>query len=61
MTFGGITIRVVENGTEITNPDTGEKLTVTDTDMVRLRHTIYMTQRTYDAIKERVPVVNKAP
>jgi hypothetical protein len=59
--FGGFALRVVEQGTEIINPDTGERLTVTDTGAVRLRSTLYMTQRTYDALKERVNVAGKAP
>ncbi len=61
MIFGGFTINVVEPGTEITNAATGKKLTVTDTEMVTMRSAIYMTQRTYDAIKERTAVAPEAP
>lgn len=51
--IGGTAFSVVEPGTEIENPKTGEKLTVTDDSAVFLGFRAWVTQRTYDALKAR--------
>lgn len=47
--FGGINIHQVEPGTVIEHE--GEKLEVTDGQAVRRGHSVYMTPRTYAALK----------
>lgn len=47
--FGGITIHTVDPGTVIEH--NGEKLTVTDNEAVRKGSHMYVTPKTYDAMK----------
>lgn len=55
--FGSTTVVPVDPGTEITDPVTGEKATVTDEEAIRLDGTIYVTPKQFEAIKARtVPV-----
>lgn len=49
--FGACQIIEVEPNTEITDDRTGDKLTVTDTEAVHLRHKLYVTKRTADLLK----------
>lgn len=58
--FGGIQIIEVEPGTEITDPATGEKDTVTDDRSVGLRHRIYVTPKNYRALQAAVPAGREA-
>ena len=48
---GTLTINIVEPGTEIEHK--GEKLTVTDSEAVQKNGTIYITEKTYAAMKQR--------
>ena len=50
--FGTLTINIVEAGTEIEH--NGEKLTVTDSEAVQKNGTIYITEKTYAAMKQRL-------
>lgn len=50
--WGAMTIRMVEAGTEIENPD-GSRHIVTDNNAVSNGRTLYITERLFDEIKAR--------
>lgn len=52
--LSGLIISQQEPGTVITHPVTGDELIVTDGSFVNLGHTIYVTPKTYEALKLRL-------
>ena len=58
--FGGLTVYQVKPGTEIEDPDTGEKLAVDDDSVVTLQGNIYVTPKMFSEIEWRItaPTLN---
>lgn len=51
--IGGFDVKIVPPGTEITDPVTGDVVTIDNDSTVFLGSVAYMTQATWDALKSR--------